>query len=368
MAEAVRIGIVGCGSVMQGSYMPLVERLAARGLVTAVVACDSDAAKRRAVQDRFGLPTVADYRDVVGQDDLDLVLVLTSMPLHGPITRAALEAGKHVLVEKPMAVTLPEAREILALARRGPGYLVCAPHVILSNTYQAMWRHIKRGEVGRLLSARALYGWSGPEWTPWFYQSGGGSLFDLGVYNITSLTGLFGPAKRITAMAGTAIPERRINGETVRVEVDDNVHLLMDFGDGAYAAVTTGFTIQKYRCNGIEVYGSAGTIQMLGEDWAPKGYELWRNDIGAWQVFEGADAAWPWTDGLRHMVEGIQTQSPPLIQPEHAYHVLEIMIKAREAGRDGQAKEIESTFTPPVFAAVESAQPAHLRHDPGRAE
>lgn len=368
MAEAVRIGIVGCGSVMQGSYMPLVERLAARGLVTAVVACDSDAAKRRAVQDRFGLPTVADYRDVVGQDDLDLVLVLTSMPLHGPITRAALEAGKHVLVEKPMAVTLPEAREILALARRGPGYLVCAPHVILSNTYQAMWRHIKRGEVGRLLSARALYGWSGPEWTPWFYQSGGGSLFDLGVYNITSLTGLFGPAKRITAMAGTAIPERRINGETVRVEVDDNVHLLMDFGDGAYAAVTTGFTIQKYRCNGIEVYGSAGTIQMLGEDWAPKGYELWRNDIGAWQVFEGADAAWPWTDGLRHMVECIQTQSPPLIQPEHAYHVLEIMIKAREAGRDGQAKEIESTFTPPVFAAVESAQPAHLRHDPGRAE
>jgi predicted dehydrogenase len=111
MAEPVRLGIVGCGSVMQGSYMPLVERLAARGLAQVVMACDSDAAKRQTVRERFGITNLTgDYRDVVGSDEVDLVLVLAAMQVHGPVTRAALEAGKHVLVEKPMATTLHEAR------------------------------------------------------------------------------------------------------------------------------------------------------------------------------------------------------------------------------------------------------------------
>lgn len=369
MAKPVRIGIVGCGSVMQGSYMPLVERLATRGLVTVEVACDTDEAKRHTVQEKFGIANVtADYGDVVGSDRVDLVLVLTSMPMHGPITRAALEAGKHVLVEKPMAVTLSEAREILELARRSPGYLVCAPHVILSNTYQAMWRRINGGDIGRPLSARGLYGWAGPNWTTWFYEQGGGSLFDLGVYNVVALTGLLGPAKRVMAMAGVAIPEREIHGERVQVVADDNVHVLMDFGGGTYAVVTTGFTLQRYRCAGIEVYGSEGTIQMIGEDWAPRGYELWQNSVGAWQVYENTDAGWTWTDGLRHAVECIRTGTPPLIQPEHAFHVLEIMLKAQESGRDGQAKPIESTFPPLAFGQARDSGPAHLMHDPGRTE
>lgn len=369
MAQPIRIGIVGCGSVMRGSYMPLIERLAARGWVTVTAACDVDAAKRARARDRFGIARVtAAYEDIVAAEDVDLVLVLTSMPAHGPITRAALEAGKHVLVEKPMAVTLEEAREILALARRSPGHLLCAPHIILSNTYQTMWRRIAAGDIGTPLSARALYGWAGPDWDTWYYQPGGGSLFDLGVYNVVSLTGLFGPAKRVMAMAGVAIPEREINGEHITVQADDNVHLLLDFGANVYAVVTTGYTLQKYRCAGIEVYGSEGTIQMIGEDWAPRGYELWQNSVGAWQVYEDTDSGWPWTDGLRHLVECIRTGATPLIQPEHAFHVLEIMLKAQESGRDGQAKPIESTFPPLAFGAAAEAVPAHLVHDPGRAE
>jgi predicted dehydrogenase len=147
------------------------------------------------------------------------------------------------------------------------------------------------------------------------------------------------------------------------VEADDNAHILLDFGEAVYAVVTTGFTIQKYRTTAIEIYGSKGTIQMMGDDWDPEGYELWQNEVGAWKIYEESDPNWPWTDGLRHLVECIQTGQAPIIRPEHGYHVLEVMLKAQEAGRDGQARMIESTFTPPSFAEEAAEEAAHLIHD-----
>lgn len=364
MAQPIKIGIVGCGSVMRRPYMSLIESLRLRDLVEVVMACDIKAELRQMVWERFGIANfTTDYREVVESDTVDLVLVLTSMPEHGPITRAALEAGKHVLVEKPMAVTLEEAAEIVELAKKSPGYLVPAPHVILSPTYQTIWRRVHGGDIGKVLSARALYGWAGPSWGQWFYRPGGGSMFDLGVYNVVSLTGLLGPAKRVTGLVGTAVPERVVDGELIRVEADDNAHILIDFGESVFAVVTTGFTLQKYRCPAIELYGTEGTIQMLGDDWDPDGYELWQNKVGAWQIFEETEPNWPWTDGLRHLVECIQQETRPIITPEHAYHVLEIMLKAQQAGRDGQAKEIESTFTPPNFGTEAETAAAHLVHD-----
>jgi predicted dehydrogenase len=364
MTQPVKIGIIGCGNVMAGPYMSLIERLRCRGLVEVVQACDRNEARGRFVLEKFGLANfTTDYRQVIESNEVDLVMVLTSMPEHGLLAHAALEAGKHVLVEKPMAVSLEEAAHLVELARRSPGYLMCAPHIILSPTYRAIWQRIRRGDIGKVLSARALYGWAGPWWGQWFYRPGGGALFDLGVYNVTSLTGLLGPVKRVMAMTGVAIPERRVDGRMMQVEVEDNAHVLLDFGEAVFAVVTTGFTLQKYRCPAIELYGSQGTIQMMGDDWDPEGYELWQNEAGAWQVYEETDPAWPWTDGLRHLVECIQRQTPPLNTPEHAYHVLEIMLKAQESGRDGQAKLIESTFTPPVFDQPVEAKAGHLVHD-----
>lgn len=364
MTQPVRIGIVGCGSVAIRPYMSLIEKLRCRGLVEVSAACDIVEAKGQLMREHFGISTfTTDYREIIQASDIDLVLVLTSMPDHGPITRAALEAGKHVLVEKPMAVNLEEAATLVELAKTSPGYLVCAPHVILSPTYQAIWRRLRRGDVGKVLSARALYGWAGPSWGPWFYQQGGGALFDLGVYNVTSLTGWLGPAKRVIAMTGVAIPERVVDGQLIRVEAEDNAHVMLDFGESVFAVITTGFTLQRYRCPAIELYGTEGTIQMMGDDWDPEGYELWQNRVGAWQLFEETEPDWPWTDGLRHMVESIQHKTPPLIKPEHAFHVLEIMLKAQQSGRDGQAKLIESTFTPPVFDLETQTEAAHLIHD-----
>jgi predicted dehydrogenase len=222
--------------------------------------------------------------------------------------------------------------------------------VILSQTYQTIWQRLQRGDIGKVLSARAMYGQIGITWSAWFFQHGAGSLFDLGVYNVTSLTGLLGPAKRVMAMMGVAIPEYVVNNQPVRTEADDNTHVLIDFGDSVFAVVTTGYTIQQYRCPAIELYGSKGTLQMMGDDWAPHGYELWLNEMASWQIFKEKDPGWHWTDGFRHLVESIQQGVRPLITPEQAYHVLEITIRAHESSRDGEAKTVESSFTPAVFS------------------
>ena len=169
-------------------------------------------------------------------------------------------------------------------------------------------------------------------------------------------------------MTGVVLPDRLVEGQPMQIEAEDNAHVLMDFGNSVFAVVSTGFSMQQYRCPAIELYGTTGTLQMLGDDWDPEGYELWQNDVGAWQVFGETDPAWPWVDGLRHLVECIATGTKPIITPEHAYHVTEIMLKAQEAGRDGQAKMIESTFAPLNFAdpaePTAAAAAAHLVHDP----
>lgn len=364
MANPVRIGVVGCGSVMQYSYSRQINNLKMRGMVETVVACD-------VVDDRKPIVTGPDYgyqrfttdfEEVVTANDVDLVLVTTSMRQHGMVTKAALEAGKHVLVEKPMAHTLEEAAEILALSKKSKGLLMPAPHVMLSPTFQKMWRHIRNGDIGTPYLARAFYGWAGPNWGKWFYEPGGGSMFDLGVYNVVSLTGLLGPAKRVTGLIGTAIKERIVDGEMTTVQTDDNVQLCIEFANNCYAVVTTGFTIQKYRTPGIEIYGSTGTIQMLGEDWDPNGYELWQNDVGAWKVYPESDVNWPWTDGINHLVHCIRSGERPLCNPEQAYHVVEIIEKGRIAGKTGMAQTIESSFTPLTFQLPEE-EAAHLIHD-----
>ena len=362
----VRLGVIGCGSVFWTPYMTLIERLAREGRVAVTAVYDADPAKREAAARRLDLtPDVASDVAICEHDDVDAVLVLTSMPEHARLARAALEAGRHVLVEKPMATDLRAGETLLEAAEAAPGILVCAPHILLSPTYRAMHARASAGEIGGLLSARARYGWAGPWWGRWYYEPGGGALFDLGIYNVTSLCGFFGPARRVTAMTGVAIPERIINGERVRVRAEDNAHVLIDFGDARFAVVTTGFTMQRYRSPCIELYGTHGVMQMLGDDWAPEGFEQWRNAAGVWEVHPEAAPQWSWTAGLDHLVACIERGVAPVMAPEHALHALEVMLAAKRSSEEGRAIEIESGFPAPDYSSFPDEGGAeHRVHDP----
>ena len=362
LRNPLRLGVVGCGNVLS-AYRSVIDRLRARGLVEVTLACGRESQRASALASLRPGRFTLEAAEVLTSAEVDVVLVLTPMSGHARLAQAALEAGKHVLLEKPLATTLEEGRALVALARHSPGHLVCAPFTLLSPTFQTLSRRLRAGDIGKPCSARARYGWAGPDWSDWFYKPGGGCLFDLGVYCFTSLTGLLGPARRVLALTGVAIPEREIQGRTVRVEAEDNAQVLLDFGQNAFGVVTSGFTLQQYRNPALEVYGTTGTLQMLGDDWDPDGYELWQNPVGAWQVFKETTPDWPWTDGLNHLVDCIRGGTRPLVTPEHALHVLEIMLKAQQAGREGRALELETTFTPPAFDAPEAGEPAHLMHD-----
>lgn len=363
--DPVRLAVIGCGNVLS-AYRAAIDKLRARGAVTVALACGREIQRTSACDALTTTRFTTRPEDVFTSPEVDAVLVLTSMSEHARLARAALEAGKHVLVEKPLATTLDEANGLVALARRSAGRLVCAPFTILSPTFQTLARRIRNGDIGRPCSARARYGWAGPDWSEWFYKPGGGCLFDLGVYCLTSLTGLLGPAKRVMAMTGIAVPEREINGRRIRVEAEDNAQVLLDFGGSNFAVVTSGFTMQQYRNPALEIYGTTGTIQMLGDDWDPDGYEIFQNSTGCWQVFRETTPDWPWTDGLNHLVDCIRTETGPLVTPEHALHVLEIMLKAQQAGRERRALDLTTTFTPPVFAEPEIGEAVHRQHDRSR--
>lgn len=102
---------------------------------------------------------------------------------------------------------------------------------------------------------------------------------------------------------------------------------------------------------------------MLGDNWAPDGLQVWQNSVGAWQTYHSRSRSWPWTDWLRHLIDCVQTGRKPCTRPQHAFHVLEILLKAMESAASGTAQEVSSTVEPLEPMPVKDSGPRHLIHD-----
>ena len=360
----LKLGIIGCGSVMQGPYMELVNKLIFKKILELKTICDVDKKLEKILSKKFYYNNfVTDYNKILKDAEIDVVLILTSMREHAKIAKQCLKQNKHVLVEKPMATNLKELNELYALAKKSKKYLVAAPFVILSPTFQAICYELKNNRIGKVALARARYGWAGPNWGEWYYKTGGGPLFDLGVYNITTLTGLLGPVKNIISKSSISKPYRVINGKKIKVKTEDNFQIILQFKNSCIAVVTTGFTMQQYNSPAIELYGSDGTIQMLGDDWEPKGFEIWDNKRSSWELYKTPHANWPWASGFTHLIDCILKRKKPIINLDHAYHVNEIMIKIYESAQKQKQIPINSSFKPLVFKKKIKTKKSFLDHD-----
>lgn len=350
----VRVAVAGCGSVSRWSYLPNLSR-AKHVRVVAVADVNEQAARAAAREHR--VPRVyTDPRKMIREEPFDLFVNLTSMPFHGPLNLAALRVGKHVWCEKPMATNIRDAAAIIREAKRRKRHFLCAPFMTSSPAYLALKKLITSGSLGKVCQIRARYGHGARfMWAAWFFRKGGGSLFDLGVYNVMTLTGLMGPARSVMAMSGIAVPVRTLkDGTKVRVEAEDNTILLLDFGQARFGVIQTGFTFEKVDGGGghhadlatpsIEVIGLEGSARMLGYDWAPGGIEVGLRKEKGWKLIAKHQGAWSWQGGASHLAECVATGRRPIQTAAHSYHIMGIMEAAFRSARTGRRIPIRSTF------------------------
>ncbi len=352
--KRIRTGVIGCGSV-SNKYLP---ELAKCPYVEVVSLCDIRPERARRQAEKFKVAHHYPHIDaMLAGEPFDFLINLTDMQEHERLNRQALEAGRHVWSEKPIANSLAAGQELLRLARQKQRRLWGAPITVQSPQFAFMARKLAEGALGRVAAAHADYGHEGPNWSAFFYEKSGGSLPDLGVYNLTTLTGLLGPAKSVTAMLSVVTPERDITEKgRIKVTEEDNAMLLLDHGQGVISHVQSGFNyfnphghdgkgVQRHT---VTIVGSAGFMGLVGYDWAPLGVDLATHQQPKLARHSADAKGYNWQQGAVLAAECLVTGRELLVTPEQALHVLEIITAAREAQETGRRITLTSTFKWPL--------------------
>jgi predicted dehydrogenase len=352
--KRIRVAVIGCGSVSR-MYLP---NLSKSPIVELVAVCDRRPERAERAAAAYKLAHHYPGLDaLLAGVPFDLLVNLTDMQEHGGINRAALLAKRNVWSEKPLANTYVEARALLDLAKEQGVRLWGAPAVVVSPQFAFMAQALAQGKLGRVAAAHASYGHLGPDWSAFFYEKGGGSLPDLAVYNLATLTGLLGPAKSVTAMLSVVTPERTVSDKgSIRVEAEDNAMVLLDHGNGVISHVQSGFNYfdphghsgDGQRRPTITLTGSGGAMGLLGYDWAPNGVELATAAEPEPRVHAADRQGYVWECGASLAAESLATGKPLPITPEHALHVVEIIEAARASQETGRRIPLQSTFPWPI--------------------
>jgi predicted dehydrogenase len=341
----VCVGFIGAGNVLP-AYLQVLDRLVPRGLAVEGPICARQRGSWPALRARRPHAQLVGSPEEVLESPADVVVVLTPPASHAELTHLALEAGKHVVVEKPFASTRREGEILVGLARERGLNLLAAPFVHLAPTFRVLWTLLRGGAIGSIHTARGLYGNAGSHWATWYHASGVGPLAEVGIYNLKSLTALLGPVVEVVAAEARAVDRRVVGTAAVETPDPDVSHLVLRHDSGALSSVVSSQAIQRYRRPALELYGTDGTANLLGDDWDPRGFEIWRNEAGSWEAHEAVDGSWLWADGLREAVLALAEGRPPLADNDHDLHLLDVVDAARRAAADGRAMHVSSAFGP----------------------
>lgn len=373
MADRVRIGVVGTGSVAVRGILPHLSQPDVQDRLCLAAVCDPVPGRAEAARERFGATRAfTDYADLLAHGEVDAVSIATPIGLHFEQGLMAIEAGKHIHFNKTMTTTAAEATTLIERARAVGVKLVSSPGQMIRPHNQRIRQLIAEGAIGTPTWAicGAAFGTYhelekvrqgddvlsniNPAW--YWRRPGGGPLYDMTVYALHSLTGILGPARRVTALSGVRIKEREFRGERYPVDADDNSLMLLDFGDNLFAMVygtaagrvTPGFEGQYF--------GTRGTI--AGTSLNDEPFDYPGRDLVA-QSPEGRVQNWalPHVVGthrdlqeshvfedIMQLVDWIREGRPTLATPEHARHVIEIIEGCYRAAETGQVQQLTTTF------------------------
>lgn len=353
--EKVKVGVIGCGNI-SGIYFKNGQRFE----ILDVVACaDLIQERAEAKAKEYNVPKACSVEELLEDPEIEIVLNLTTPQAHAETCLAALEAGKNVHVEKPLAVTREEGRKILDTAENKGLLVGSAPDTFLGAGLQTCRKLIDDGWIGEPIGATAFMMCHGHEhWHPdpeFYYKVGGGPMFDMGPYYLTALVSLMGPVERVTGSARISFPERTItsapkHGTRVTVEVPTHVAGILDFKSGAVATIITSFDVWGARLPFIEIYGTEGSLSVPDPNTFGGPVHVLRKRTGEWKevpLTHGfadnsrgigvADMAYAVRTGRKHRANG-----------EMAYHVLDIMHAIHDASNAGKHCILESTCEQPA--------------------
>lgn len=350
----LKAGLVGCGFISTIYF-----ENATKFEVFDITACaDLDLDRARQKAEEYNIQKACSTEELIADPDIDIVINLTIPAVHADIAVAALEAGKHVYSEKPLAVTREDGKKILETAERLGLHAANAPDTFLGGGIQTCRKLIDDGWIGEPVSATAFLMSHGHEhWHPdpgFYYQKGGGPMFDMGPYYLTALVALMGPVQRVTGSARVTFPERTITsapkyGEQIEVNTPTQINGVIDFASGAVASIITSFDTWHHQLPKIEIYGTEGSIIVPDPNRFGGPVYLRRHDHEKWSEI-------PMTHGFTENARGlgiadlahaILTGRQPRANGELAYHILDIMHGFHEASEQNAHYQLASSCTQP---------------------
>jgi len=344
--EPVRIGLIGCGTI-SGAYL----RAAATFDILEFAGCaDINPDAARGTEDAFGVPAMT-VDDLLARDDVEAILNLTIPAAHAEVNLAAIESGKHAYCEKPFGLDVAQGQRVLDAADASGLKVGCAPDTFLGGGHQTVRALVDAGAIGRPVAGTAFMMSPGHEaWHPnpgFYYQAGGGPLFDMGPYYLTALVHALGPVRRVAAITTRGRDTRTIGseprrGERIEVEVDTHTAGTLEFVSGAVVTVVMSFDVRLHSNRFIELHGVEASLS------APDPNTFG----GAVRISSGRE--WeerPLTHGytgnmrsigLADMCVGIRSGRDHRCNGRLAQHVLEIMDAFGRSSTEGRHVVLDS--------------------------
>lgn len=352
-APPLRVAVVGCGNIA-GGYG---DAMRTRPEIAILGASDIDPARAKAWAEKHGGKAYASLDAVLADPQVEAVVNLTIQQAHVEVVTRALQAGKHVHSEKPLAPTYAEARQLVELAEAKGLRLSCAPVTWLGEAQQTVWKMIREGRVGTPRVAYATVDWGRIEaWHPNpvpFYAVG--PVADVAVYPLSLMTAWFGPVTKVTAGGGIVLPERKTkDGAAFTLTTDDWTVAVLDFANGTRARLTANFYVgdPADRRAGLEIHGDTGSIRT--EWFAATAPIEWGEAGGRYRrvrtIREPAgQGVWycDWSAGVYELWRGLRNGTPHPTSGAQAAHVVEVIAAVHASIRAGRAVAIESRFAPP---------------------
>ncbi len=353
--KPVKVGIVGCGNI-SGIYFKMMREVYD---ILEVKACaDLDMDRARAKADEHPGVEPMTVKKLLADPEIEIVVNLTIPKAHAEVAKKALKAGKHVYNEKPLTIKRKEAEKILELAEEKGLRVGGAPDTFLGGGGQTCRKLIDEGAIGQPVAATAFLMCHGHEsWHPdpeFYYEVGGGPMFDMGPYYLTALVHLLGPVRRATGSARISFPQRTItsekkNGKVIDVEVPTHLATVLDFEQGCVATLVTSFDVWTHSCPCIEIYGSEGSLQVPDPNGFGGEVRIRRPGQEDW---EAVPLSHP-SDinrgtGVADMAYAIRSGRPHRASGALCAHVLDIMHAVHDASEKNKHVKLKTTCERPA--------------------